>query len=208
MPRPHTRQRRALIAFHVYNQGFKHPGGRPRKVFVDREDRQYFVALLARHLGSKPATDARGRFFQHLRAKVTAIAYCVMITHFHLILWQRDPDGIAELMNRVQAAYTRYFNSKYGNYRPLFNGPVRAKPVLSDSYFRWLVGYVHDNHPSGLDYEFSSHRAWVNEDERPGWIEPAAGLRVFGGVDEYLRYLALRNRRKEVEEELEFSFAF
>ena len=202
MAKRFTRARRLLGAYHVYNQGFRLDGEHPRKLFVDREDRMIFLSLLARHLGRQQATDVRGRPYKHLRSWILVMAYCVMSTHFHLIVWQRDPRGIAELLNRVQASYTKHFNAKYANSRPLYAGPVCTKPIKSRGYFKWLVGYVHDNHPSGVEYEFSSHRAWVDQELRPGWLEVEPALKVFGGMGEYEGYLEKRARRKQLDREL------
>lgn len=204
MPKSFTRGRRRLRPYHVYNQGAKLDGRNPRVVFLDDDDRRFFLSLLSRHLGVRPVADARGRVFQHLRKMVVLLAYCVMGTHYHLILWQRDANGICELMNRVIGAYSRYFNRKYGEAETLFDGRYRAKPITTRSYFKWLVGYVHDNHRDGLEYEFSSHRAWVDPDQRPGWIDPKPALDVFGGIRAYARYLKLRDRKQEVDREIGF----
>lgn len=201
MPRKHIRGPRKLRAFHVYNQGAT-VHGRARRVFIDDEDKRYFLWLLARHLGPHEHRDSRGRAFVHLRHKLTLLAYNVMVTHFHLIIWQHSPDGVAVLMNRVKSSYTRYFNERYGNTKPLFNGPVQAKEIVDRSYFRWLVGYVHDNHRDGVDYEFSSHRAWTSSEDCPGWLDPAPGLRVFGSEDDYLLYLKQRSSRKALDRKL------
>ena len=110
-------------------------------------------------------------------------------------------------MNSVPSSYTRYFNAKYGNTQPLFCGPLCAKPIETRKYFRWLVGYVHDNHPSGLDYEFSSHRAWTDREQLPDWLDPAPALAVFGGVEGYLSYLDSRRRKQALDRELGFGRA-
>lgn len=124
------------------------------------------------------------------------------MTHFHLIVWQRDPRGIAELMNRVKQEYTKYFNRKYGNSRPLFNGPVQAKRVGSLDHFKWLVGYVHKNHKNDENYEFSSHLAWIDQARRPGWLDPSTGLIEFGGVGKYLAYLQKFDAKRALDAEL------
>lgn len=205
MPPLFSRSRKALCVFHVYNQGFKLDGVHARRIFLDKEDKRHFLWLLSRHLCPQPTRDSRNRPYQQLRGMLTLLAFNLMATHFHLIVWQHDERGIADLMNRVKTSYSRYFNAKYDNTEPLFNGPVRAKPVASRTYFRWLVGYVHDNHRDGVDYEFSSHRAWVDPDQRPGWLEPAPGLRVFGGVADYHEYLKKRTKRKALDHELGFT---
>jgi REP element-mobilizing transposase RayT len=197
MPRPNTRERRGQRPHHLYNQGFN-----KRKVFIDDEDRRYFLYLVSRHLGKQPSKDLRGRPLKLLTPLIAVVAYCVMTTHFHLIVWQKDPNGIAELMNRVLSAYTRYFNDRYKNTTPLFRGPVCSRPIDSRRYFKWLVGYVHDNHPSGVDYEFSSHRAWVDAESRPGWLEVEPALKVFGGIGAYETYLEKRAQRKQLDREL------
>lgn len=201
MPRSHVSSPRALRGYHVYNQGAK-VAGRARRIFIDDDDRRYFLWLLARHLCPEPKLDSRGRTFIHLRHKLTLIAFNLMATHFHLIIWQRSPEGIAELMNCVKTAYARYFNAKYKNTRPLYNGPFQAKEIGSRSYFKWLVGYVHDNHRDGVDYEFSSHRAWLNPDQCPAWLDPEPGLRAFGSERGYLRYLEDRDERKRLNQAL------
>lgn len=197
MPVPNTRNRKSLRPYHVYNRGFNR-----RKVFVDDDDRRYFLSLLRRHLGRQVSRDERGRSYAHLTPLIVVLAYCLMTTHFHLVVWQREPDGIAQLMNRVLSAYTRYFNKKYGNSKRLFDGPVRAKPVMDRRYFRWLVGYVHDNHSDGVEYAYSSHRAWIDPESRPGWLEVDSGLDVFGGVQQYCAYLKKRDQRRSLDDEL------
>ena len=204
MPKPNTRDRKRPWFYHVYNQGFKLDGKRPRAVFMDDEDRLFFLELLSRHLGRHPARDSRNRVYQLLRSLIVLVACCAMTTHFHLIVLQRHADGIAQLMNRVGATYTRYFNAKYGNDMPLFTGPACAKPIGSRAYFKWLVAYVHNNHREGLTYRFASHRAWVDPEHRPGWLEPAVGLLEFGGVAQYESYLELHDRKRQVDAELEF----
>jgi hypothetical protein len=127
-----------------------------------------------------------------------------MGTHYHLIVWQRNERGVEELMRRVTTAYSRYFNAKYNNHKPLFRGRYRSKLLDTPEYFRWAVGYVHDNHESGLDYEFSSHRAWVDPDLRPGWLDPDPAVKVFGGIDNYITYLGQRTEKRTIDQRLGF----
>lgn len=202
MPRANIKNRRKPRFYHVYNQGSKRGRATPRPVFVDREDKQYFLWLIGRHLGVAPTPKPRRGSYIHLRAWITLLAYCVMTTHFHLLVWQRDPRGIAELMNRVKAEYTKYFNKKYEDATPLFNGPVQAKEVTSLGYFKWLVAYIHNNHDDDLEYEFSSHRAWVDQDERPGWIDPAPAVKRFGNLDGYFSYLKQYSAKRRLDADL------
>lgn len=197
MPAKHTRNTRERLAFHVYN---RRPGG--RELFSDREDRQVFLSLLARHLSPEPKANRHGRPWAYLRDRVVAMAFCVMTTHFHLVLFQRDEGAVADLMNHVLTAYTWHHRAKYGETGPLYEDRYRAKPIRSARYFRWLIACVHDNHPSGLDYEFSSHRAFVDDHHRPPWLIIQPAIRTFGGATGYAEYLASRREFKRVGAEL------
>jgi REP element-mobilizing transposase RayT len=199
MPRADTEDRGELAAYHVFNRG-----ANGRAIFRDREDRSYFLSLLARHLWQRPSPNRRGGFYLHLRGRVALLAYCLMTSHFHLVIWQRSAGALAELMDRVIGTYSRYYNQKYGTSGPRFAGAYRAKRVKDAKQFKWLIAYVHDNHPSGVDYEFSSHRAWIDETQRPGWLEPEPGLKIFGGVDAYLAYLDERKKKQELDRALGF----
>lgn len=202
MPRLNTENRFRTGAYHVYNRG---AGG--RAIFRDREDRRYFLELLSRHISPQPRNDRRGRVYRHLRKRLLLLAFCLMATHFHLVVWQRSERALAELMELVLGGYSRHHNAKYGTNGPLFSGPYRAKRIGSAGYFRWLIGYVHDNHIDGLDYEFSSHRAWVDADECPVWLDPEPGLRIFGGLDGYREYLEQREQKRALDRSLGFGAA-
>ena len=67
-----------------------------RPIFETREDVRYFLAGVARSV-------RRGQLEVH--------AWCVMTTHFHMLV--RSPIGeLSEAMHRIQNAFTRYFNRK------------------------------------------------------------------------------------------------
>jgi len=71
-------------------------------------------------------------------------AYCLMGTHYHLLL--RSVDGrLAEAMHRVQTAYSRRFNRLRRRDGPLVRGRYHSKPVRSLRYRRVLVAYIDDN---------------------------------------------------------------
>jgi putative transposase len=194
MPRKNTRQRSGLRSHHVYNRG---AGG--QAIFIDDEDRRKFIDLLKQFLSATQSVDSRGRARRSLRDEVSVISFCLLATHFHLILWQKRAGGMARLMQPLMTEYSRYFNTRHGNTKPLFNGEYRAKPITNPRQFRWTVAYVNDNHPSGLDYKFSSHNAFIDENECPGWLNPKPALDVYGGKDGYLVYLENRRKRQALD---------
>src|SRR3990167_539504 len=51
---------------------------------------------------------------------VEIISYCLMPTHFHLILKQNQDFGISKYMCQTENSYTRYFNIKHKRKGPLW----------------------------------------------------------------------------------------
>ena len=187
-----------LGAHHVYNRA--RDGA---SLFGDNEDRAYFAWLIDRHLSSGVRRDRRGRPYACLAELVTMNARCILTSHYHLILWQKIPGGIEQLMCRVQATYTRYHHRKYGGSGPLFDGPYRSRHLDSPKQFKWALAYVHDNHKRlGVDYRFSTHGAFVDPELAPGSLDLEPALRVFGGRKAYLRYIEQRALRDDLDAEL------
>jgi len=109
---------------HVMNRGLAR-----RTVFESREDIRYFLSRLAHAV-------RRGQIEVH--------AFCVMTTHFHLLV--RSPDcKLSEAMRRVQNEYVRRFNRTRHRDGPLFRGRFRSKPVDSLAYRYVLVRYIDSN---------------------------------------------------------------
>jgi hypothetical protein len=193
-----TSDRLKLGAHHVYNRARDGV-----QLFGDDEDRAYFAWLIDRHLSPGVRRDRRGRPFVCLVEMVTMNARCILTSHYHLILCQKIPGGIEQLMGRVLSTYTRYHHRKYGSSGPLFNGPYRSRHLATPKQFKWALAYVHDNHKRlGVDYRFSTHRAFVEPELAPGSLDFEPALRVFGGREDYLRYIEQRALRDELDAEL------
>ena len=103
---------------HVFNRAIAR-----RALFERREDYRFFLANLARA--------AR-------RGEIEIHAYCLMGTHYHLLL--RSPEGrMAEAMHRVQLAYSRWFNRSRRRDGSLVRGRYGSRLVRSLSYRRVIV---------------------------------------------------------------------
>lgn len=190
MPRKNTESRDELLPFHVYNRA---RGG--RRTFVDDADRDHFLDLIACRLSRSTANSGRRHRFSKQIEGVELLAYCLMTTHFHLIIWQRKSESLRRFMQSLISSYVRYYNRRHGTTGPLFAGPFRSRPITNRKDFRWAIAYVHDNHVTGPDYRYSSHRAFINNDLRPAWLNTAAPLRQFDGIHEYVDFLSKREER-------------
>lgn len=184
MPAKNTRRRDWIGPNHTYNRAA--PG---RVLFRDDRDRDEFLEILVSRISrSKFRSKEYRRCAEILGTEVSS--YCLMTTHFHLIVWQHEREALRRLMMSVLSTYVRYYNARYGTSGPLFSGPFKTKPITNAKQYRWTTAYVHANHPSGPEYRYSSHRAFVDDGRRPGWLAAERALAEFGGTHDYLRYMA------------------
>jgi REP element-mobilizing transposase RayT len=130
-----------------------------RVMFERRDDARYFLSRLA----------------QQVRAgRVEVHAYCILQTHYHLLL--RSPSGgLSEAMRRVQNAYVRRFNRLRRRDGSLARGRFFSRLVDSDEYIRALVRYIdHNAVRAGIvtkpaEYELGSARYYLTG-TRPPWL--------------------------------------
>lgn len=174
-------------------------------VFRDDADRRTFAAMIDRHLYSSARRDVHHRVYVNLREEVRLNARNLLTTHFHLILWQKVPGGMARLMRRVIHAYTRYFRTKYGGEGAIFRERFRARRLESPQRFKWCVYYVHSNHKRlGLEWEHSTHRYFEDAGDAPEWLDVESTLRIFGGLPAYRDYLKRCSERSDLDAELRY----
>lgn len=140
---------------HVYNRALAR-----RTLFERREDRRFFLARLA-------CAVRRGEIEVH--------AYCLMSTHYHLLL--RSPAGrMADAMHRIQLAYSRWFNRSRRRDGSLVRGRYGSRLVRSLSYRRILVRYIDLNpcrtHLTNKPPAYRWGSAWhYSRPTGPPWLE-------------------------------------
>lgn len=164
-------------------------------MFVDDADRDKFLDFIACRLSRSTLRASRANRKASRVEGVELFAFCLMTTHFHLIVWQKKPEALRRFMQSLLTSYVRYYNNRHNKSGPLFAGPFRARPITNRKDFQWSIAYVHDNHPSGPDYRYSTHRVFVDESLRPAWLNTTAPLKRFGGINGYHHYLTKRTER-------------
>ncbi|MFA6493404.1 MAG: transposase, partial [Patescibacteria group bacterium] len=99
---------------------------------------------------------------------VEIMAYCVMPTHFHLILKQVEDGGISHYMGKVLNCYSRYFNIKHRRSGPLWSGRFKSVLVSNDEQLLHLSRYIHLN-PTSInlvrkpkDWLYSSYAEYIS----------------------------------------------
>lgn len=79
--------------------------------------------------------------------------------HFHMIVKETKESGIPLFMQRVQNAYTKYFNAKYERKGHLFRGPYEYIIVADAIQLTHLSAHIHslprlDKSFQGKEYEY------------------------------------------------------
>ncbi|OGG75000.1 hypothetical protein A3A34_04260 [Candidatus Kaiserbacteria bacterium RIFCSPLOWO2_01_FULL_50_24] len=139
--------------FHCYTRGVD-----KRQIYMDEHDAERYQMLLYTCNSTKPIhiSNIRHRMRQgptlpHVLALprgkllVDIAAYVLMPNHPHLLLREHDYGGISSFMQKLGTAYTMYFNQKHERTGALLSGRFKASHVPTDSYFRYLINYIHGN---------------------------------------------------------------
>ena len=98
---------------------------------------------------------------------VDIIAYCIMPTHFHLLISQTKAAGIAFFIGNLLNSYTRYFNVKYKRKGTLWEGRTKKVTLRSDEQLLHLTRYIHLNPVTAYlvdkpeDWVWSSYREYL-----------------------------------------------
>jgi len=128
--------------------------------FHDMKDMWKFLSYLAK--------------YQHL-FDFRVHAWCLMPTHFHLLLESAAHADLSELMRRLLTAYTVYYNKRHKRHGHLFQGRFKSYVVEKSSYLLALSRYIHLNPVADKDkrnhdpatYPGSSLKYYLNGGEPP-----------------------------------------
>jgi REP-associated tyrosine transposase len=107
--------------FHVTTRGVNN-----EKIFLDDEDRSNFVRLLH--------TTVR-------RYGWRCYAYCLMTTHYHLLVGS-SREALSSGLGRLNGFYAQAFNKRHGRRGHLFGDRFSAFVVEGDEYFRAASRYI------------------------------------------------------------------
>ena len=168
----------------------------PRKPRVDLPDSIHHVTARANsdELLYRETSDRR-RFTQQLRAAVRdqnwrCHAYCLMSTHFHLIVYTVDATlsvGVARLLGD----YARWLNLKYDRRGYLFASRFASRHVTEEAHLLATHRYVALNPVQGnlcsdpADWRWGSYRALAGLQRAPDFLDVEAVHTLVGGVDGY-----------------------
>ncbi len=144
-------------------------GNEKKKIFLDDDDRRYFIGVLFDKLDEE---------------KAEIYAYCLMDNHVHLLL-QKSSYEIARLMKRINVSFVYYFNKKYKRVGHLFQDRFKSEVVDNENYLLAAVRYIHNNPvkagivKSPEKYWWSSYYDYINEKKRDNNLITEKVLKIF-----------------------------
>lgn len=135
--------------YHICNRGVE-----GRNIFRDDNDRFRFIHDLFEFNDTENAPNFRYKFHEirshEIRKRprkllVHVLAFCLMPNHFHLLLEQKQDNGVSKFLRKLGVGYAMYFNQKYKRLGVLFQGRFKAIMVERDAHFIHLPYYIHAN---------------------------------------------------------------
>ncbi len=169
--------------YHVFNKsiaGFKIFNSDGEFIRILRIIRYYQIETLPIKFSqfiklNKIKRDNFNKYFNSIltnkEKRIQIIAYCIMPTHFHLILKQLKENGISIFMGNILNSYSHYFNIKHKRKGPLWEGRFKNVLVKSDEQLIHLTRYIHLNPTSsGIvnkpeDWCYSSYMEYIAKDK-------------------------------------------
>lgn len=101
---------------------------------------------------------------------IIIIAYCIMPTHIHLLLQQKQENGISKYVGRILNSYTKYFNIRHNRKGPLWESKFKAVLVESHEQLLHLTKYIHLNPTTAYltdkpeNWAYSSYNEYVSSE--------------------------------------------
>jgi REP element-mobilizing transposase RayT len=123
MPR-HARSQLSDGVYHVTARA-----GAGRALFIDDRDRERFLWLLNDYAA---------------RIDIRILAYCLMDTHYHLLLEGNSVD-LGLLMQRLNGRYAQRYNARHDRYGHLFAERYSAWVIHDEAHFEQTVAYIDQN---------------------------------------------------------------
>jgi putative transposase len=127
-------------------------GNERKNLFLDNEDKQRFLDTL---------------FVKKKETGFLIYAYCLMDNHVHLLV-REAPEGLANMMKRINTSYAYYFNKKTHRVGHLFQDRFKSEPIEDERNLLAVIRYIHDNPvKAGIvkkteQYRWSSYDSYLN----------------------------------------------
>jgi len=194
--------------YHVYNRGVE-----KRQIFMDDRDYERFIDGLIIFNDVNPVLNPKQRAKDikngdHKRKPlVDILTFCLMSNHYHLLLRQKEENGITEFMRKLGVGYANYFNLKHKRVGSLFQGVFKSVLVSGEPQSLYIPFYIHSNPLDMLspdwrekgvndfqkavkfldDYKWSGHADYAGKSDLSFILQKEFLKNIFGRNAEYKR---------------------
>jgi len=161
----------ARIVVPKYPHHITQRGTNKSEIFIDIDDRSYFLKLLDEGL---------------VKTQSELWAYCLMNNHFHLLITPDSSAGLGKCLHGATFRYAQYFNNKYRRRGRLWENRYFSCPVDKNEYLWAVVKYIEMNpvrakivenpeewrwssaqkHIKGRDNKDAKLHEWLEDEER------------------------------------------
>ena len=170
--------------YHIYSRGIN-----GENIFRSDENYHYFIR----------------KYTEYLSDVLDTYCYCLLKNHFHLLVYvkenveveRRDGKRMIKLNASKQLShfingYAQAFNKMYKRTGSLFESPFHRKLIDKDSYFTWVVYYIHTNaQKHGLindfrDWFYSSYNLLISANGT--FLKREELFNWFGGKEQFEKF--------------------
>ena len=193
--------------YHVFNRG-----NNKQKIFLDKRDYIRFLFLtlyfqsptIFYNIGRQVSYFIKNNVFNVSidndieiikKRYIELVSFILMPNHFHLILLEKEEDGISRYMQRVLDAYTKYFNTKYEKSGHLFQGPFKFVHVKDNDQLLYLSTYIHRNIKELKNwrntehlYTWSSYQDYIKKNRWKNLLSHQIITEQFSNKDDYKNF--------------------
>lgn len=129
--------------------------------------------------------------------QVNILSYCLMPNHFHLLLRQKQDNGISIFLGNFQNSYTKYFNARNKRDGSLFLDQFKALRIETDEQLLQVARYIHlnpyssylvDSFDNLLNYPYSSLGEYLKTSSK-GLCEKETILSFFQDLDPFKKFI-------------------
>lgn len=174
--------------YHVFNRGVER-----RKIFQSKRDYEYFLSCLIYFNTTKPSWAIRKSLEDRPRVDdqlVELVAYCLNPNHFHLLLREKQENGLSTYIKKVCTGYAMYFNQKNKRSGVLFQGRFKSVHIDSNDLLLYLSVYVNCNSEvhgvaKALEYPWCSYSEYLYKASEEVICQKATILEQFKNPKEY-----------------------
>jgi len=150
------------IVYHVLNRG-----NAGQEIFHKEQDYRAFIDLMK---------EAKRKF------AIKLFAYCLMPTHFHMIVKQSVREALSKFMQWLMTSHVRRYHRHYGSSGHVWQGRFKSFLIEEDNHLITVLRYVEGNPvraglvQSAREWPWSSHRETIGEQSRCLVDEPPVKL--------------------------------